>query len=55
LIKAYNQKYDWEYQVWRYGELIQVEPSRVLAGRKAGWAGRDSFQSTGCWIFDDLG
>jgi hypothetical protein len=55
LIKAYNQKYDWEYQVSQYGELIQVEPRRVLAWRTAGWAGRESFQSTGCWIFDDLG
>jgi hypothetical protein len=27
----------------------------VIAWRTAGRAGRDSFQSTDCWIFDDLG
>jgi hypothetical protein len=52
LIQAYNQKNDWEYQVSQYGELTQVEPSKVLAWRTAGWAGRDSFQSTGCWLLD---
>jgi hypothetical protein len=55
LIEAYNQKYDWDYQVSQYGELTRVQPGRVLAWRTAGWAGRDSFQTTGCWIFDDHG
>jgi hypothetical protein len=54
-IQAYNQKYDWDYQLLELGELTHVEPKRVLAWRSAGWAGRDSFQSTGCWIFDDPG
>jgi hypothetical protein len=40
LIQTYNQKYDWDYQVSQYGELTQVQPSKVLAWRSAGWAGR---------------
>lgn len=52
VIQAYNAKYDWDYQVAQYGELIAVQPLRVLAWRTAGWAGRDSFQATGCWYFD---
>jgi hypothetical protein len=54
LIQAYDQKYDWRYQVSPYGELRRVVPRRVLAWRTAGWAGRDSFQTTGSWTFDDL-
>jgi len=52
VIEAYNTKYDWDYQVAQYGELIVVQPLRVLAWRTAGWAGRDSFQATGGWDFD---
>jgi len=52
VIDAYNAKYDWDYRVEQYGELVVVQPLRVLAWRTAGWAGRDSFQSTGCWHFD---
>ena len=52
IVQAYNAKYDWDYQVAQYGELIVVQPQRVLAWRTAGWAGRDSFQATGCWQFD---
>jgi hypothetical protein len=52
VIQAYNAKYDWDYQVAQYGQLIVVQPLRVLAWRTAGWAGRDSFQATGCWHFD---
>jgi hypothetical protein len=52
IIEAYNAKYDWDYQVDQYGELIVVQPLRILAWRTAGWAGRDSFQATGCWDFD---
>jgi hypothetical protein len=54
LIKAYNEKYDWDYQVSQYGELTRVQPGTVLAWRTGGWAGRDSFQTTGSWLFDDL-
>jgi hypothetical protein len=53
VIEAYNVKYDWDYRVAEYGELIVVQPLRVLAWQAAGWAGRDSFQATGCWHFDD--
>ncbi len=52
VIQAYNAKYNWDYQVAEHGELIVVRPQRVLAWRTAGWAGRDSFQATGCWHFD---
>ena len=53
LIQAYNQKYDWDYQASQYGDFATVQPQKVLAWRTAGAAGRDSFRSTGCWIFDD--
>ena len=39
VIQAYNAKYDWDYKVAQCGELIVVQPSRVLAWRTAGWAG----------------
>ena len=52
IIQAYNARYDWDYQVAEYGEVLVVQPQRVLAWRTAGWAGRDSFQATGCWHFD---
>jgi len=53
IIEAYNAKYDWDYQVAQHGELTVVQPQRILAWRTAGWAGRDSFQATGCWHFDN--
>jgi hypothetical protein len=52
LVQVYDQKYDWVYDASRYGDLMVVEPKRVLAWRTTGWAGRDSFQTTGCWVFD---
>jgi hypothetical protein len=52
VIEAYNAKYEWDHQVAQHGELVVVLPQRVLAWRTAGWAGRDSFQATGCWTFD---
>ena len=52
VIEDYNAKYEWDYHVAQYGELIVVQPLRVLAWRTAGWAGRHSFQATGCWHFD---
>jgi hypothetical protein len=54
-IEAYNRKYDWDFQVSQYGALILVSPVKVVAWRTAGWAGRDSFRSTGSWTFDDRG
>jgi hypothetical protein len=53
LVELYDRKYDWEYEVAHYGDLVVVEPTRVLAWRSGGWAGRDGFQTTGCWVFDD--
>lgn len=53
VIEAYNQKYDWHYQVAQHGHLIRVAPAKVLAWRTAGWAGRDGFDVTGCWEFRD--
>jgi len=52
LLEAYKRKYDWDYQVSQYGDLTQLEPTKILAWRAAGVAGRDSFQETGCWVFD---
>jgi hypothetical protein len=54
LTQAYNSKYDRDYDVSQYGALTRVRPSKVLAWRTAGPAGRDSFQTTGSWIFDTL-
>lgn len=51
LLAAYRRKYDWEYDVAQYGALTRVVPSKILAWRSAGWAGRDSFETTGCWTF----
>jgi hypothetical protein len=55
LIQVYKEKYDWDYDLSQYGDLIVVQPEKVLAWRTAGWAGRDSFQTTGCWAFNGQG
>jgi hypothetical protein len=52
LTAVYDEKYDWVYDASQYGDLVVVAPTRVLAWRTTGWAGRDSFQTTGCWVFD---
>ncbi len=52
LLAAYERKYDWHYDTAGYGPLVTIEPSKVLAWRSAGWAGRDGFQVAGCWVFD---
>lgn len=54
VLAAYNAKYDWNYTVEEYGPFTVVAPSKVLAWRSAGWAGRDGFQQTGRWRFKDL-
>lgn len=51
LVRAYDDKYDWEYIVEQYGPLTTVAPTTVLAWRSAGWAGRGGFQQTGRWVF----
>jgi hypothetical protein len=49
IISDYDVKYDWQYDVDRYGPLWCMEPDVVLAWQAAGWAGRESFQRTGRW------
>jgi len=50
-VRAYNTKYDWNYVAREYGPFTVVTPSKVIAWRSAGWAGRDGFQSTGRWRY----
>lgn len=52
LIQLYNDKYDWEYSVDEYGPLTTVDPTKVMAWRSSGWAGREGFQQTGRWRLD---
>jgi hypothetical protein len=51
VIDAYDRKYEWSYDANEYGPLTIVTPTTILAWRASGWAGRDSFQQTGCWEF----
>ncbi len=51
VIGAYDEKYEWTYDIEEYGSLIEVVPVKILAWRAAGWAGRDSFTHAGCWEF----
>jgi hypothetical protein len=51
LIRHYDVKYDWSYDVDEYGPLTSIAPSAILAWRSAGWAGREGFQTTGRWTF----
>ena len=50
-IERYDEKYDWDYDVRRYGPLTLVAPRKVMAWRSAGWAGREGFRATGRWRF----
>ena len=52
VIEAYNAKYDWDYTIDEYGPFTTVAPSKVLAWRSAGWAGREGFQQSRKWRFD---
>ena len=51
LVGAYDEKYDWTYDVEAYGAFTTVTPTVVLAWRAAGPAGRDGFQEVGRWTF----
>jgi hypothetical protein len=51
LIAAYKDKYDWDYQVDPYGDLLRITPSTVIAWRAGGVDGRESFKETGRWDF----
>lgn len=54
-LAEYNVKYDWNYTVAEYGPLTIVNPTKVMAWRSAGWAGREGFQEAGRWTFDSPG
>ena len=47
----YDAKYDWSYDLDRYGAPTLVEPSVVISYRAAGPAGRDGFRQAGKWTF----
>lgn len=53
VLEAYNAKYDWVYTIDQYGPLTTVAPTKVMAWRSGGWAGREGFQQTGRWRFED--
>ena len=40
VLDAYNAKYDWNYTIDEYGPFTTVAPTKVMAWRSAGWAGR---------------
>lgn len=52
-VARYDEKYDYAYDVARYGPLLGVAPTKVLAWTAAGVAGRDGFRSAGAWVFPD--
>jgi Pyridoxamine 5'-phosphate oxidase len=49
LIKTYEAKYDYAYDVEVYGPFTRILPSTIVAWRSAGYAGRDGFQESGKW------
>jgi hypothetical protein len=51
VIAAYDQKYDWSYDIAEYGPLTAIAPLTVLAWQVAGWRGGESFQRSGRWEF----
>ncbi len=51
-LAAYDEKYDWKYDLATYGPPTRIRPLRVLAWRAAGPAGRDGFQQVGKWRFE---
>jgi hypothetical protein len=51
LLEAYQRKYDWGYDLASYGPFSPIVPEKVIAWRTAGFAGRESFQTTGRWDF----
>jgi hypothetical protein len=50
-LARYDEKYDYAYDVERYGALLAVAPVKVLAWTAAGIAGRDGFTSAAAWTF----
>lgn len=52
IVAAYDEKYDYPYDLERYGPLTTVSPTTVLAWTAAGVAGRDGFRERSAWTFD---
>jgi hypothetical protein len=50
-LSAYDEKYDWRYDVAAYGPPTRVRPTLVLAWHAAGAAGRDGFVASAKWRF----
>ncbi len=50
-VASYDAKYEYAYDVERYGLLVSVAPLRVLAWTAGGYAGRQGFLSAGAWDF----
>lgn len=53
-VAAYDEKYDYAYDVARYGPFTAIAPVKVLAWTAVGPAGRDGFASAGAWTFPAL-
>ncbi|HZB42175.1 MAG TPA: hypothetical protein VE487_14480 [Ilumatobacter sp.] len=51
VVGAYDEKYDWTYDLEQYGPFTTIAPGNVLAWRAAGPAGRDGFAHTGRWTW----
>jgi len=51
VVAAFDRKYDYDYDVARFGPLIIVEPARITAWQLAGPHGKDGFQAAGGWSF----
>jgi hypothetical protein len=51
IVAEYDEMYDWSYDLIQHGPLTRISPETDLAWRAAGWAGRDSFQESGQWVF----
>lgn len=50
-LDRYDRKYDWDYDLARYGPPAVVRPGAVLAWTTLGEAGRDGFGATGKWLY----
>lgn len=50
-LAAYDEKYDWDYDLDTYGPLTAIGPVAVKAWRSSGPAGREGFSHAGRWTF----
>jgi hypothetical protein len=51
-VRAYDDKYEWDYDLERYGPFTVVAPAKVMAWQSSGPAGRGGFTGAGRWTFD---